>query len=221
MVEMYCKDVVFHFNKKHLEDSTIPMWCLKSKGETFYVRHVDSMVPWSTKETIDNLSTKGSIKFKNCLLKIDDNNDATLSPMTLEDKERLKKADTDPYARIIIDDNFPKIRKYLETNNIQHSAIKKVTGGCTTLFYICDIMKKEDLALLSLVFTGSYRILQPNEEYYTWYSESIKKHHPADITESLFGKIKSIFSKSTEDEDNQYNLQDINEYDVMDDDDDE
>jgi hypothetical protein len=41
------------------------MWVLKAKGKTYYVKHVESTVGWSTKETPDNPHTKGSIKFKN------------------------------------------------------------------------------------------------------------------------------------------------------------
>jgi hypothetical protein len=59
-------EIIFHFNKKYLEDNTIPMWIIKAKGETYYVHHVDmeSGVGFSTKETPDNPHTKGSIKFK-------------------------------------------------------------------------------------------------------------------------------------------------------------
>lgn len=65
-----CKlhDIIFHFNKKHLEDPRIPMWVIKSKGETHYVHHVDvdAGVGFSTKETPNN-STKGSIKIRGVL----------------------------------------------------------------------------------------------------------------------------------------------------------
>ena len=63
---------MFHFNKKHLEDPAIPMWVLKTKGESYYVHHVDCNMSWSTKETPDNSHTKGSLKVKDCLLVIDD-----------------------------------------------------------------------------------------------------------------------------------------------------
>ena len=58
--------IIFHFNKAHLADPTIPMWVLKVKGETFYVSHVTVLphVGFSTKETPDNPHTKGSIKLK-------------------------------------------------------------------------------------------------------------------------------------------------------------
>lgn len=67
-------EIIFHFNKKHLEDSTIPMWVIKCKGETHYVHHIDVNpgVGFSTKETPDNPHTKGSIKFK-ANLKIENN----------------------------------------------------------------------------------------------------------------------------------------------------
>lgn len=67
-------EIIFHFNKIHLQDPTIPMWVIKVKGETYYINHldVDSGVGFSTKETPDNPSTKGSIKFKG-KLEIKDN----------------------------------------------------------------------------------------------------------------------------------------------------
>jgi len=70
---------VFHFNKAHLSDPKIPMWVIKAKGETFYVNHVNAQCSWSTKESEDNPHTKGSLKFKNVNLCIDDNLEATLS----------------------------------------------------------------------------------------------------------------------------------------------
>ena len=69
---MSCKEVIFHFNKGHLSDPTIPMWIVKAKGQTFYVNHLDCSIGFSTKETPDNPSTKGSLKFKNCTLRIED-----------------------------------------------------------------------------------------------------------------------------------------------------
>ena len=68
-------EIVFHFNKKHLENPTIPMWVIKYKGETFYVHHVDvdKGVGFSTKETLNNEHTKGSIKFKGVLQLVNEN----------------------------------------------------------------------------------------------------------------------------------------------------
>lgn len=65
-------EIIFHFNKKYLEDNTIPMWIVKAKGETFYVHHLISHVGFSTKETPLNTHTKGALKFKG-KLKIEPN----------------------------------------------------------------------------------------------------------------------------------------------------
>ena len=58
--------IVFHFNKAHLTDQSIPMWVLKHKGITYYINHLDvnPSIGFSTKETPENEHTKGSIKFK-------------------------------------------------------------------------------------------------------------------------------------------------------------
>lgn len=58
--------IIFHFNKAHLTDATIPMWTIKHRGQTYYVNHVEVEpgVGFKTKETPDNPHTKGSIMFK-------------------------------------------------------------------------------------------------------------------------------------------------------------
>jgi hypothetical protein len=58
------RNIVFHFNKMHLQDSSVPMWVVKVKGQTYYVHHLDSLIGFSTKQTPDNIHTKGSLKFK-------------------------------------------------------------------------------------------------------------------------------------------------------------
>ena len=74
-------DVVFHFNKASINDNSIPPWTLKVKGLSYYVWHVESNAPWSTKETPDNPHTKGALKFKNVNLVIDDENCAVINCM--------------------------------------------------------------------------------------------------------------------------------------------
>mgnify|MGYP003352103376 CR=1 FL=1 len=72
---------MFHFNKAHLVDNSIPMWVLKYGGETYYVKHVRfDNVSFDTKETPDNPHTKGSLKFKNVLLTIDGENATIFTP---------------------------------------------------------------------------------------------------------------------------------------------
>lgn len=56
------------------------MWVIKTGGKTYYVNHVSATTPWSTKETPDNEHTKGSIKFKDVTLVIE-NNEAIITPL--------------------------------------------------------------------------------------------------------------------------------------------
>ena len=65
--------VIFHYNKKHNEDQSVPCWILKVKGETHYVHHVEIApgVGFSTKETPDNPHTKGALKIKGHLTLIE------------------------------------------------------------------------------------------------------------------------------------------------------
>lgn len=66
--------IVFHFNKGHLSDPSIPMWTIKHKGQTYYVDHVDSQIGFSTKETPMNETTKGSVQFRGRLKIFKENN---------------------------------------------------------------------------------------------------------------------------------------------------
>jgi len=89
MLEYAPKQVLFNFNKKYLEDPTIPMWMLTFSGEQYYVNHVNCSIPWTTRERPDN-STKGTIVLKNCLVKIDDDNCATITELSEHDKIRIR-----------------------------------------------------------------------------------------------------------------------------------
>lgn len=52
----------------HLQDSSVPMWTIKHRGQTYYVNHMNSKIGFSTKETPDNPHTKGSLKIKGKLV---------------------------------------------------------------------------------------------------------------------------------------------------------
>ena len=171
-IEYACKDVVFHFNKKHLEDETIPMWVLKTHGETFYVNHVDANMPWSTKETSDNPHTKGSLKFKEVLLTIDGSNCASLSKLSVIDKIRLRNQKLG-ITRIIFNWGGP-MHKALGRNEFAHSKFKNVEGGCGTSFVICDLLKKDEATFAALKYPNGFRILAPNESYYKFYDSKEK-----------------------------------------------
>lgn len=70
---------MFHFNKGHLANPDIPMWVIKAKGQSYYVHHVDCAAPFSTKETPDNPTTKGSLKFRNVDVFIDEDQNARVA----------------------------------------------------------------------------------------------------------------------------------------------
>lgn len=167
-IEYQAKDVVFHFNKKHLEDPTVPMWCIKSHGVTYYVNHVTAEIPWTTKETPDNPSTKGSIKFKDCKLSIDRDNNATLSKLGILDR-RL------PHPHIanrILANRNSQFYIALKNGEYKHSEIKYVQGGCGSAFVICDIADDNELLMAALKYAGQFRKLVPNERYYFDYETS-------------------------------------------------
>lgn len=173
ILELACKDVVFHFNKKHLEDDTVPMWILKTQGESYYVNHVSCEIPWTTKETPDNSHTKGSIKIKDCLLVIDETNSATISKLTLVDKLRIRNQERG-YTRIIVKEgqDLWKLKEKIKQQNVRHGPFKSIGGACSSTFYITDIFDKSQFTMLALSMVNTtFRVLMPNEGYYKWYDD--------------------------------------------------
>jgi len=158
---------VFHFNKKHLEDQTIPMWVLKFHGETLYVNHVDCTVAWSTKETPDNTHTKGSIKVKDVLLRINDANEAQISQLTLVDKFRLRNQKLG-ITRVMFSPNVA-FHKALQNNEFKHGPLKHIRGACASSFVITDLTVKSEVTMALLKYSNQFRIVQPNETYYQQY----------------------------------------------------
>lgn len=55
--------VVFHYNKQHNLDSSVPPWVIKHKGQSYYVNHLEIApnIGFSTKETPDSEHTKASL----------------------------------------------------------------------------------------------------------------------------------------------------------------
>jgi hypothetical protein len=78
-LEVESKNIDFHFNKKSVEFDFIPMWVVKARGKSYYCHSVVSNIGFSTRETPDHPSTKGSIRFKKGTLRIDENGVAYLS----------------------------------------------------------------------------------------------------------------------------------------------
>jgi len=74
-----CSSVDFYFNKAHLQYSdVIPRWIIRTKGETFYVHHIDSQIGWSSRE-LDSGSTLGMIRLRKCRVEIDATGHCTIS----------------------------------------------------------------------------------------------------------------------------------------------
>ncbi len=167
---------MFHFNKKHLEDQTIPMWVLKTQGKTYYVNHVECSIPWSTKETPDNPHTKGSIKVKDCLLVIDDDNNATLSKLTVHDKIRIHN-EAKGITRIVCGwQNKQALEAAIKQSKLQHGPFKKVGGSCGSQYFVTDIHDKAELAFLTLSAGDKFRVLMPNDALYKAYDDP--NHNP-------------------------------------------
>jgi len=156
------------------------MWVLKFHGETYYVNHVECNVPWSTKETPDNPSTKGSIKVKEVLVTIDEDNNATLTNLTLFDKVRLRNQKLG-ITRIMFKPHS-EIHKALIANEFKHSPFKYISAPCTTTYIVCDMLKKEEVTFASLKY-DSFRILKPNEGYYQKYDEEKSDRIRADYND--------------------------------------
>ena len=144
------------------------MWVLKFHGETLYVNHVDCQLPWSTKETPDNSHTKGSIKVKNALLRISDDNDATISELTLIDKFRLRNQKLG-ITRIMFRPSSD-MHKALLANEYKHGPLKHIRGACASAFVITDLLDKREVMLAQLKYQNWWEV-KPNESYYQQYDD--------------------------------------------------
>lgn len=169
-IEIACKELVFHFNKKHLEDPTIPMWIIMTKGKTYYVDHVEANIPWTTKETPNNIRTKGAIKFKNALLRLEDSS-AKIEHLTEEDKARL-----DAVMPVRIAFHYKnELLWLLEHNGIKHGPCKNFKGLCGGNTFVLEIAR-EDLTMLALVYPNNFYILPEDNIWYVEYeNETIGK----------------------------------------------
>jgi hypothetical protein len=78
-LEIEGRNMDFHFNKKSMEFDFIPMWVVKARGKTYYVNHLDCQTGFSTRETPDHPSTKGSLRVKRGTLKIDAEGNAVIA----------------------------------------------------------------------------------------------------------------------------------------------
>lgn len=147
------------------------MWVLKTKGESYYVNHVECSIPWSTKETPDNPHTKGAIKVKDCLLVIDDDNNATLSRLSHHDKIRLNN-EAKGITRIVCSWQKKKdLESAIKQSKIKHGPFKQVGGSCGSQYFVTDIYNKSELSFLTLSAGDKFRVLMPNEALYKAYDD--------------------------------------------------
>jgi len=165
-VEITARDVVFSFNKKHLEDPSIPMWKIAAKGESYYVDHVVCSIGWSTKESPDNSHTKGSIRVKNVHLRIDDENVAYINEATPEIWNRIENK----LIPVYILNESKSTSKLLESLKTDLGPIKRIVAVCSTTKLIVEIPSEELVTLIALQ-TNDIRELKPNEDYYQMYQQ--------------------------------------------------
>lgn len=141
------------------------MWVLKTHGVTFYVHHIDANIPFSTKETPDNSHTKGSLKFKDCRLTINDDNTAAVDKLEEADHNLPQPKES---TRIIASARS-SMHTALTEDEFRHSEIKYVEGACSTEFAICDLLDKDELLMAAIKYPDTFRLLSPNERYYIAY----------------------------------------------------
>jgi len=70
-LEVESKNIDFHFNKKSIEFDFVPAWVVKARGKTYYVSHMECLAGFTTRETPEHPSTKGSLRVKRGTLNID------------------------------------------------------------------------------------------------------------------------------------------------------
>lgn len=73
-----CDTVDAHFNRGSNEFRQLPMWVVKAKGRTFYVNHITSDAPWSTRERPD-ASTRGMLRFRRVRLELTADGEAIIA----------------------------------------------------------------------------------------------------------------------------------------------
>jgi hypothetical protein len=168
MIEIAAKEVIFHFNKKSLVDASVPAWCLKMQGKTWYVNHVTCELPWSTKETPQG-TTQGAIKIKRALVQIDDLNQATIIKLTREHEQRAKEREQEA---IIV--GWTNAVWSAHMDQVRHSEIHLLeSGGCSSDWWACELYSEEDWAAINLQLYPHVRRFMPNEWQFKDYQSGL------------------------------------------------
>lgn len=141
-----------------------------AKGQTYYVEHVTASVPWTTKETPDNVRTKGAIKFKDCNLLILEGNTAVINPLTDADRARIRHQSRGLVRIMVSPIDLAKIMETIRFQDMWHGPTKMIGGGCGSRSYLLDIKEKEML-ILTLKHRDDFQIVPPNHHYFKMYDD--------------------------------------------------
>lgn len=170
----YC-DAIFHFNKKHLEDPSIPMWVIKTRGKTFYLEHISFQgIDFETKETPDNDHTKGSLKFKDVIFSMDHNKQGLI---TYADPDSMSKANAwrmTHEGKIVLELDEPnEVKAAMKKNGIKHGPFTEVEGSCGSTFQYTYVTKPEDVTLLALSCPDAFEVVEPGSYGFQRYASKL------------------------------------------------
>ena len=143
-----------------------------AKGQTYYVDHVSANLPWTTKETPDNVRTKGAIKFKDCNLQILEDNTAIIKVLTEVDKLRIKHQSRGLVR--IFTRTLDKIMETMKFQDMWFGPSKRIGLGCGSSGYLLDIKEKEML-VLTLTHKDDFNVIQPNHPYFKLYDDNVAR----------------------------------------------
>lgn len=170
MLCLNVRDCVFHFNKYHLTDPSVPAWVLKFQGQTHYVNHVTAEIAWTTRETPDNSHTKGSIRFQKCQVQIDDQNHARIQPW---DPNYVN-----PHYPLLVEIHTrwrDHLSQALTDMGAPPSEFRRILGGCGRDFSLTEITDISWMSLLTLRLgviqgqpTGFRQLRVTDPHYQSW-----------------------------------------------------
>jgi hypothetical protein len=152
------------------------MWILMAKGQTYYVDHVSADLPWTTKETPNNVRTKGAIKFKDCNLQILEDNTAVISSLTAVDIARIRHRSKGLVRIMMSQMGLAKVMETIKFQNMWHGTVKRIGQGCGRVGYLIDIREKEML-ILTLTHKEDFNIIQPNHPYFSLYDDNAAREN--------------------------------------------
>ena len=141
-----------------------------AKGQTYYVEHVSADLPWTTKETPDNVRTKGALKFKNCNVQIFEDNTAMIKVLTEADVRRIRFKKNGLVRLVIGSYFFQTVMDAIRFQGFWHGPTKQIGTGCGRSAYLVDIREK-DVLMLTLQHRESFTVIPPNHPYFKLYDD--------------------------------------------------